>query len=71
MQRLNGLYAQHFNGRHDFAGHLFQGRFSAYVITNEEHFNNAVNYVLNNPVRGGLSRQATDWPWAASLFEAD
>ena len=29
LHRLNGLYAQGFNERHDRVGHLFQGRFGA------------------------------------------
>jgi putative transposase len=71
MQRLNGLYAQHFNGRHDFVGHLFQGRYSAYVIKDEEHFSNAVTYLAYNPVNAGLCAAADDWPWAMRVYEVD
>jgi len=31
MHRLNGVYAQRFNERHDRVGHLFQERFHAEV----------------------------------------
>ncbi|MBI4171799.1 MAG: transposase [Actinobacteria bacterium] len=70
MHRLAGIYAQRFNRRYDRVGHLFQGRFSAFVIEGEEHFLNACAYVLQNPVRAGLCRQAEDWPWSWSRFSA-
>ena len=71
MQRLNGLYAQHFNGRHNLVGHLFQGRFKAYVIDEDDHLSNAITYVMYNPVRAGLCEHAADWPWSASPYEVD
>jgi len=37
MHRLNGLYTQRFNHRHDRVGHLFQGRFGAIVIERETY----------------------------------
>jgi putative transposase len=64
MQRLNGLYAQHFNHRHDRVGHLFQNRFSSYVIESEDHFEQALAYVRANPVEAGLCERVEDWPWA-------
>lgn len=64
MHRLNGLYAQGFNARHARRGHVFEGRFQAYVIDSEAHFAAAVEYVLNNPVRAGLCASAGEWPWS-------
>jgi putative transposase len=37
MRRLNGLHAQRFNRRYDRSGHLFGGRFTAWVVETEEH----------------------------------
>ena len=34
------------------------------AIRNEKHFRNAVEYILNNPVKAGLVRDAADWPWS-------
>ena len=66
MQRLNGVYAQRFNRRHERRGHLFEARFSAWVVRNERHLEAARNYVLENPVRAGLCERPDDWPWSAS-----
>jgi putative transposase len=63
MQRLNGVYAQTFNDRHRRVGHLFQGRFSSYVIESEEHYERALAYVFDNPVAAGLCAEEGEWPW--------
>jgi putative transposase len=64
MQRLNGRYAQLFNQRHDRDGHLFRGRYSVFVIDSESQFEASCRYVLDNPVRAGLCKTASDWPWS-------
>jgi REP element-mobilizing transposase RayT len=64
MHRLNGRYAQRFNRRYDRCGHLFQNRFSSYVIASERHFERALTYVRANPVEAGLCARIGDWPWA-------
>ena len=66
LHRLNGLYAQSFNARYKRSGHLFGDRFSAFVIRDDEHLRNACEYVRQNPVRAGLCKEASKWPWAGS-----
>ncbi len=65
MRRLNGVYAMRFNRRHGRKGHLFEQRFSAYVLLDECHLEAAQRYVLENPVRAGLCARTQDWQWAA------
>ncbi len=64
VHRLNCLYAMYFNRRHDRRGHLFENRFSSWVIGDEEHLRNTIEYVLENPVAAGLCVDARDWPWS-------
>jgi REP element-mobilizing transposase RayT len=64
MHRLNGLYATEFNARHRRAGRLFADRFASYVIRDEAHYEAALEYVMENPVRAGLCRRAEDWKWS-------
>lgn len=68
MHRLNFLYAQRFNRRHDRTGHLFQNRFKTSVIESDAHLVAAIVYVKDNPVRAHLCEQAGDWPWTAVAF---
>ena len=63
MHLLNFRYATSFNERYSRVGHLFQGRFSSYVITSDEHYTAACAYVLDNAVRAGLCASRDDWPW--------
>ena len=67
MRTLNGVYARGFNERHDRIGHLFQGRYDARVLHDDEHLANACAYLWANPVRAGLCETADDWPWSGSV----
>lgn len=71
MQRLNGNYAQSYNARHGRRGHLFEARFSAYVVDADSYFERACHYVLNNPVRAGLCEGADEWPWNGGLVHLE
>jgi putative transposase len=65
LQRLNGPYAQWWNGRHERAGHVFQGRFGAQVIQDDAYLLTACRYVVLNPVRAGLVGGPGDWRWSS------
>ncbi|MFN2470411.1 MAG: transposase [Gaiellaceae bacterium] len=60
--RLNGIYAQAFNQRHERRGHLFGDRFWSGLIESDTHAFAASRYVVYNPVRAGLCTEAEDWP---------
>ena len=71
MHRLNARYAQWFNDRYERVGHVFENRFSSYVIETEEHFERALAYVSANPVAAGLCKHADDWPWRGGPADRD
>jgi REP-associated tyrosine transposase len=64
MHRMNTSYAQRFNRRHHRRGHLFESRFSSWLIRDEAHLGATCDYVLANPVRAGLTDRIGEWPWA-------
>jgi putative transposase len=71
MQQLNGRYAKRFNARHARRGHIFSDRYSAYIVRDEHHLEEACGYIAANPVKAGLCQGAADWPWtwiAGSAF---
>jgi len=37
MRQLNDIYTQHFNRRHAESGHLFQGRYKAFLVQRETY----------------------------------
>ena len=65
MQWLNGSYAGWFNDRHDRSGHLFQGRFKAFLIEKESYFAEVLRYVVLNPVRAGIVEQPEAYRWSS------
>jgi REP element-mobilizing transposase RayT len=70
MQRVNGVYAQRFNGKYRRWGHLFGERFWCRPV-DEEELADTCRYVLANPVRAGLCDRVSDWPWSASRYDPD
>jgi putative transposase len=67
FQKLNQLHAQRFNERHERAGHLFQARFHARVIRDDEHLANACDYIWANPVRAGMCAEVHHYGWSGSI----
>jgi putative transposase len=54
MRQLNGVYAARFNRRHGRVGHLFEGRFKAYLVEKDAYALGVARYVVLNPVRARL-----------------
>jgi REP element-mobilizing transposase RayT len=65
MQWLLGRYAQDFNWRHGFDGHLFQGRFKSELVESNWHLLEVSRYIVLNPVRAGMRTSAAEWPWSS------
>lgn len=65
MQWLNGRYAQTFNGRHGFDGHLFQGRFHSVLVESDWHLVELSRYLALNPVRARLTSYPAGWRWGS------
>ena len=70
MKWLQGTYTQRFNSRHKVFGHLFQGRFKALnVDDDQEYFETVSAYIHLNPVRAGLVRREagalTGYRWSS------
>ncbi len=65
FRRAHGTYAQRFNIKYGFVGHLWQERpFSC--ILDEAHLRNAIRYVERNPVRAGMVANAVDYRWSSA-----
>ena len=71
MRWLQSTYTARFNARHRHIGHLFQGRYKAIPIEDDEsHYLRTVSdYIHLNPVRGGIvnpsSPKLKDYPWSS------
>ena len=38
-------------------------------IRDEKHLKSVVDYIHNNPVKAGLCRKETDWPWSSTYAD--
>lgn len=65
MQRLNGVWAQRFNWRHGFEGHLFERPFRSSLAESDDDLKEFVRYTVLNPVRAGVVAKPGDWPWSS------
>ena len=65
IQYLNGCYAQEFNRRHGFEGHVFFRRYHSVLIEREGHLLEVGRYLPRNPVLAGLCARAEDWSWSS------
>ena len=68
MARLHSTYAEWFNRRHGRVGHLFQGRYKAYLVRDDRHLYALVRYVHRNPVQARLVTHASHYHWSSDLF---
>ncbi len=65
MRQLNGVYTQSFNKEYGRAGHLFQGRFKAYLIEKESYLLEVCRYIVLNPVRAGIVHDPLEWAYSS------
>lgn len=67
MHALQVAYAMHFNRKYERRGHLFQDRFSSWVIKDERHLLDSKQYIENNPVKAGMVTQKEDYAWSSAF----
>ncbi len=65
MKYLNGTYTQYFNRQHHRVGHVFQGRYKAILVEKNAHLLELARYIVLNPVRAQMVRNANNWPWSS------
>jgi REP element-mobilizing transposase RayT len=65
MHWLNGSYAGWFNHEHKRWGHLFGGRFKAFLVEKEAYFAEVLRYVVLNPVRAGMTTAPEKYRWSS------
>jgi putative transposase len=46
-------------------GHIYQGRYQAFIIESEAYYFRAIRYVEANAIRSGLVSSARDWRWSS------
>ena len=62
---LHAFYGQRFNHRHERVGHLFQGRYKAFLVDCDRYLGALIRYIHLNPVRGGLVDRPEKYAWSS------
>ena len=65
MQKILSIYAEDFNYRHGYHGHVFEGRYSAPIIENMIYFLNVSRYIHLNPVMAQLARDPAAYEYSS------
>ncbi len=65
MQSVLQSYTQYVNTRNQQTGHLFQGRYHATLIDNDEYLLAVVRYIHLNPVTAGLVNDPIEYRWSS------
>jgi len=65
MHWLLTTHVRRFHGRRDSNGRVWQGRYKAFPIEQDEHLLTVMRYVERNPLRANLVGRAEDWPWGS------
>ena len=65
MQWLLTAHVRRYHAVHGSSGHLWQGRYKAFPIQEDNHLLTVLRYVERNPLRSRLVRRAENWPWSS------
>jgi REP element-mobilizing transposase RayT len=65
LQVLNQTHSLRTNRRYGKSAHLFRNRPHCVEVESQAHLANAIVYVVTNPVRAGLCKRASEWPYSS------
>jgi putative transposase len=71
MQWLLTAHVRRYHRHYKSSGHVWQGRFKAFPIQQDEHLAAVLRYVERNPLRACLVRRAEDWLWSSLSMTKD
>jgi hypothetical protein len=65
MHALNSSYTTYFNLKRRRTGHLFQGRYKAFLIDVDNYLLELSRYLHLNPVRAGITARPEGYPYSS------
>jgi len=68
MQWLMTAQVRRYHRHYHSSGHVWQGRFKAFPIEEDEHLWTVLRYVERNALRANLVRRAQDWRWSSAAM---
>lgn len=71
MRQLNGIYAIYFNKKYKRNGHLWQGRFKSWYITDEAYLYTLILYIEQNPLKAKIVKNLINYPYSSCHYFLD
>ncbi len=68
MAGLQSSYTQYFNRRHQRSGHLFQGRYKAFLVEKDPYALALLRYIHENPVKARVVKRPEDFAWSSDRY---
>ena len=65
MQWLLTSHVRRYHRHYGSSGHVWEGRFKAFPIQQDEHLLTVLRYVERNPLRASLVKRAELWRWSS------
>ena len=65
MRQLNMNYAIYFNKKYKRTGHLWQGRFKSWYVTDEAYLYTLMCYIEQNPLKAGMVEKLEEYPYSS------
>jgi len=66
-QRIFNSYAKAFNKRYDHSGTIFEGRYKAKHVNNDQYLRHLCRYIHANPVKDDMVEYLEEWPYSSYL----
>ncbi len=68
MAGVQSSFTQWFNRRHRRPGHLFQGRYKAFLVQEDPYLLPLVRYIHENPVEAGVVARPGEYRWSSDRY---
>ena len=65
MRQLNMNYSIYFNKKYKRVGHLWQGRFKSWYVTDDAYFYTLMCYIEQNPLKANMVKELADYPYSS------
>ncbi|BBG65737.1 hypothetical protein NNO_1034 [Hydrogenimonas sp.] len=71
MRQLNSSYAIYFNKKYRRQGHLWQGRYKSWLVTDESYLFTLMRYIEQNPLNAKAVKNMEDYPYCSYRYFID
>ena len=65
MKYLASSYANYYNKKYRYSGHLFEGRYKGCLVKDDSYFLQTSRYIHLNPVKAGMVNNAEEYAWSS------